>query len=220
MPQDEYFQQRKRKLDELRERGIEPYPYSYDAKDSSTDILERYKKIAKEEKDTKTVSIAGRIMTFRPMGKAGFAHVQDQSGRIQIYVREDAVGKDQYFIFQRLDLGDIIGVRGHVFRTKLGEISIWAEELTLLAKSLRPLPEKWHGLKDMELRYRYRYLDLIANPEVKKVFETRSRIIDAVRELLKSRGFLEVDTPVLQPLYGGANARPFKTFLQDLKLEV
>ncbi len=219
-PGDEYFQQRKKKLDELREKGIEPYPHSYDWKHTAVEILEKHKNLNKEQKDTKTVSIAGRIMTFRPMGKAGFAHLQDQTGRLQIYVREDVIGKDNYFIFQKLDLGDIIGVKGHVFRTKLGEITVWTEELILLSKSLRPLPEKWHGLKDMELRYRYRYLDLIANPEVKKIFEVRSKIIDAVREFLKSKGFLEVDTPVLQPLYGGANARPFKTFLHDLKMDL
>ena len=219
-PRDEYFQQRKKKLDELREKGVEPYPYTYDRTDTAADLLLQYQKLDKGEKDKKTVSVAGRIMTLRPMGKAGFSHVQDQTGKIQVYVREDVIGKDQYFIFQKLDLGDIIGVKGHVFRTKMGELSIWAEELTLLAKSLRPLPEKWHGLKDTELRYRYRYLDLIANPEIKKVFETRSKIIDAVRDFLKSKGFLEVDTPVLQPLYGGASARPFKTFLHDLKMDV
>ncbi len=219
-PTNEYFQMRKKKLDDLREHGIEPYPYSYDRTHTATALLEKYHKIAKGEKDTKTVAVAGRIMTLRPMGKAGFAHVQDHTGQIQVYIREDIVGKDQYFIFQRLDLGDIVGVKGHVFRTKLGEVSLWVEEFTLLAKSLRPLPEKWHGLKDMELRYRYRYLDLIANPEVKKIFETRSKIIDAMREFLKSKGFLEVDTPVLQPLYGGANARPFTTFLHDLKMDV
>ncbi len=219
-PRDEYQEQRMKKLRELRERGIEVYPYSYERTDVAADLLKRYEKLKKGEKDNKNVSVAGRIMTYRPMGKAGFAHLQDQSGRIQIYVREDVIREEQYTVFQKLDLGDIIGVKGHMFRTKLGEVSIWVEELTLLTKSLLPLPEKWHGLKDMELRYRHRHLDLIANPEVKKVFETRSKIIDALREYMKGKGFLEVDTPILQPLYGGANARPFKTFLNDLKMGV
>jgi lysyl-tRNA synthetase class 2 len=219
-PGDEYREQRLKKLQELRDKGVDVYPYSYDRTDVAADVLKKYEKLNKGDKDTKRVSIAGRVMTYRPMGKAGFAHVQDQSGQLQIYVREDTVGEKGFLIFQKLDLGDIIGVKGHVFRTKTGEISIWAEELTFLTKGLRPLPEKWHGLKDMELRYRHRHLDLITNPDVRKTFEARSKMIDVVREYLKGRGFLEVDTPILQPLYGGANARPFTTFLHDLKMDL
>ena len=215
---DEYFEQRKKKLEELREKGINPYPYSFNRTHDAATLLDTYKKIKKEGKDPTTISAAGRIVTLRRMGKAGFAHLQDHTGKIQIYVKEDIIGKDAYFIFQKLDIGDIIGVKGHIFRTKLGELSIWVEGLQILCKSLRGLPEKWHGLKDTELRYRQRYLDLIANPAVKKVFENRSKILVSLRNFLSEKGFLEVDTPILQTLYGGATARPFKTFLNELKI--
>jgi lysyl-tRNA synthetase class 2 len=154
------------------------------------------------------------------MGKASFGNIQDQSGQIQFYIREDDVGKNLYHIFKKLDLGDIIGVKGTIFRTKMGEISVYAEEFELLAKSVRPLPEKFHGLKDVEIRYRQRYLDLISNPEVKEIFVKRTEIIKAMREFLDSKGFLEVETPILQKIYGGANARPFKSFLHDLKMDI
>ncbi|MCZ6677267.1 MAG: lysine--tRNA ligase, partial [Candidatus Poribacteria bacterium] len=160
---------------------------------------------------TKPVCIAGRIMTKRDHGKSGFAHVQDGSGRVQIYVRQNLVGKAAYQVYKVLDVGDTIGVKGFVFRTRTGEITVLVHEVELLAKSVRPLPEKWHGLQDQETRYRQRYVDLIVNPEVKQVFVNRTRIIQAIRDYLNEQDFIEVETPILQPIYGGANARPFTT---------
>jgi lysyl-tRNA synthetase, class II len=217
---DEYMKQRIKKLEELRDKGIDVYPNYFDKKDDSIDILEKYGDL-KEGDETKTnVSIAGRIMTFRPMGKAGFAHLQDEKGKIQVYVRADEIGKDAYEVFSKSDLGDIVGVKGIVFKTKKGEVSVKVKEFVLLAKGIKPLPEKWHGLKDKEVRYRKRYLDLIVNPDVRKTFVMRSKIIDIVRELLKGKGYLEVETPTLQSIYGGASARPFKTFLNELKINL
>ncbi|MDD5331896.1 MAG: lysine--tRNA ligase [Candidatus Nanoarchaeia archaeon] len=216
----ELIKQRKEKLRQIREEGINPYPYSFEKTDNAKDILEEHKKLGKEEKTNKKVSVAGRVMTLRLMGKACFGNIQDESGQIQFYVREDDVGKEVYRIFKKIDLGDIIGLKGTIFRTKMGEISIYTHNFELLSKGLRPLPEKFHGLKDMEIRYRQRYLDLISNPEVKEVFVKRSKIIKAMREFLDEKGFLEVETPVLQKMYGGANARPFKSFLHELKMDI
>ena len=218
-PENDLIAQRFKKLEELRKMGVQPYPYHYAVTHHAHAILKHYVSLKNEEKTQDAVAIAGRIMTLREMGKASFAHLQDETGKIQIYVRQDVLG-DQYEIFKRLDLGDIIGVKGTIFRTKTGEITVHVQELTLLTKSLRPLPEKWHGLKDIEVRYRKRYLDLISNPEVKEVFKKRAAITDALRTFLKEKGFLEVDTPVLQPIYGGASARPFTSFLHDLKMNV
>ncbi len=212
--------QRKEKLLALKKAGINPYPSTFNKKDYSLDLLQQYKNLKKEEKTNKKATIAGRIMTLRIMGKAGFAHVQDAKGQIQIYARENDLGKDAYHIFSKLDLGDIIGITGTVFRTKKGEISIWVKDLNLLAKSLRPLPEKWHGLKDTEIRYRQRYVDLMVNPQVKETFLKRSQIISAMREFLLKEGFIQVETPILQSIYGGTNARPFKSFLHNLKIDV
>ena len=212
--------QRRQKLKNLLERGIEPYPYSYAKKNSAKEILEKHAKLKKEGKTKDKASIAGRIMTLRVMGKAGFAHIQDQTGKIQIYAREDEVGKEDYKTFSKSDLGDIIGVEGTIFRTKLGELSIWVKKFKLLCKSLLPLPEKWHGLKDKELRYRRRELDILTNPEVMEIFRKRSAVTKAVREFLDSKGFLEVDIPTLQPVYGGAEARPFVTHLNELDMQV
>ena len=219
-PEDLMIEDRKKKLDALRKEGVNPYPYHFEHKDHAADLLKKFEYLGNHEETDHTVSLAGRIMTHRVMGKAGFAHLQDQSGRIQIYVREDVLGEKEYKHFTTTDLGDILGVQGTIFRTKMGEITIKVKKFELLAKCLRPLPEKWHGLKDMEQRYRYRYLDLISNPDVKHVFFKRSKILNTVRKVLDGQGFLEVDTPVLQPVYGGANARPFKTFLHDLKMDV
>src|SRR3989338_7195897 len=204
-PEDLMIKDRKKKLDALRKEGVNPYPYHFEHKDHAADLLKKFEYLGNHEETDHTVSLAGRIMTHRVMGKAGFAHLQDQSGRIQIYVREDVLGEKEY---------------KHFATTDLGEITIKVKKFELLAKCLRPLPEKWHGLKDMEQRYRYRYLDLISNPDVKHVFFKRSKILNTVRKVLDGQGFLEVDTPVLQPVYGGANARPFKTFLHDLKMDV
>lgn len=203
---DPLVEQRIKKLEQLRERGIEPYPYSFDRTHVASEVLASFDALAGTE-----VRVAGRLLTARLMGKASFAHLLDQSGKIQIYVRRDVVGDDQYALFKELDLGDFVGVSGKPFRTKTGEVTIEVENLTLLSKSLRALPEKWHGLTDVEKRYRQRYLDLISNEEARKVFVTRSRTIDAIRRYLVDRGFLEVETPILQPLHGGAAAKPFQT---------
>ncbi len=212
--------QRKQKLKNLLERGVEPYPYGFNKKNNAKELLDRYSKLKKETKTKDKASVAGRIMTLRVMGKAGFAHLQDQTGKIQIYVREEEIGKEDYKTFSKCDLGDIIGVEGTMFRTKLGEISIWVKKFRLLCKSLLPLPEKWHGLKDKEIRYRQRELDLMSNPEVMEVFRKRSEVIKSVREFLDSKGFLEVEIPTLQPVYGGAEARPFVTHLHELDMQV
>jgi lysyl-tRNA synthetase class 2 len=205
---------RKEKLEELRENGVDPYPHVFNPAQTSSDILDNF-----DQFENQTVSAAGRIMSVRKMGKACFCHIQDKSGRIQVYVRRDDVGEQNYTHFKLFDLGDHVGVEGYVFKTKTGEISIHAETITILSKSIRPLPvvkekdgEIFHAFTDKEQRYRQRHLDLIVNPEVKDVFVKRSKIIQAIRNYLDKLGFLEVETPILQPLYGGANARPFTTY--------
>ena len=159
-------------------------------------------------------------MTIRRMGKAGFAHLQQNGERLQIYVRKDAVGERDFALYQLLDIGDIIGVEGYLFRTRTGELSVHVEQLEFLSKTLLSMPEKWHGLEDVETRYRQRYLDLIANPEVRKVFVTRAKIIASLRRQLEARGFIEVETPMMQPLYGGAAARPFVTHHNTLDIDL
>lgn len=203
---DPIAEQRARKIQSLRDRGVNPYPYRFDRTHMSAEVISGYERL-----QGTTVNVAGRLLTIRAMGKASFAHIQDQSGRLQIYLRRDQVGDDQYALFKSLDLGDFVGVTGIPFTTKTGEITVEAHAISLLSKSLRGLPEKWHGLTDVEKRYRQRYLDLISNEGVREVFTMRSRIIDGVRRYLVERGFLEVETPVLQPVHGGAAARPFVT---------
>lgn len=198
----ELLQIRRAKLDELRALGIDPFGKKYDRTAGAGDLLAKYDGQTKEELDELAleVSIAGRIMAKRVMGKASFAHIQDLSGKIQIYVRQDSIPEAQYAAFNVLDLGDIIGVRGIVFKTKTGETSIKVSNLEVLSKSLLPLPEKYHGLKDVELRYRQRYVDLIINPEVQQTFIARSRIIQSMRRYLDSLGYLEVETPTLHAI--------------------
>jgi len=204
---------RRDKMSSLREQGIDPFGKRYERSHSAKQIVEQYEQFSKEELEEKNLSvkIAGRIMTKRGKGKAGFAHIQDLSGQIQIYVRKDTVGEEQYEIFDSADLGDIIGIEGTIFKTKVGELSIKVTDFQLLTKSLRPLPEKFHGLKDVEQRYRQRYLDLIMNPESKKTFITRSLIIQSMRRYLDNHGYLEVETPMMHAIAGGAAARPFIT---------
>ena len=208
------------KLNALMEAGQNPYIITtYDVSDHSGAIIANY-----AEGEEKHVSIAGRIMSRRVMGKASFAHLQDRDGRIQIYVRRDDVGEDAYKAFKNYDIGDVIGVKGYVFTTKTGEVSVHAQQITLLTKCLHPLPEKFHGLTDTDTRYRQRYLDLIMNADSRDTFIKRSRIISAIRSYLNGQGFLEVETPMLVANAGGAAARPFETHFnaldEDFKLRI
>jgi lysyl-tRNA synthetase class 2 len=220
-PRDQ-FEQRLKKLQEIQALGFDPYPHQFRWTDNITALVEKHAKhsAADLEADKRELRVAGRIMSMRLMGKAGFAHLQGGGARLQIYVKKDIVGERGFQLFQLLDLGDSIGVRGHLFRTKTGELSIWVEELFFLAKALLPLPEKWHGLTDVELRYRQRYLDLIANEKSRHVFVTRARIIQELRRFFDQRGYIEVETPMMHPLPGGAAARPFVTHHNTLDTDL
>ncbi|MHA1368476.1 MAG: lysine--tRNA ligase [Promethearchaeota archaeon] len=207
------------KMQKLIEKGILVYPYKFDRTSTISDVKEKYKDVG-HDKTEDVVRVAGRIHNIRYHGRAMFVDIKDQDGIIQIYLRENVLGKEKFRLFKEFfDRGDIIGVVGPVFRTKMGEITIWAEDFELLSKALIQLPEKFHGLKNVEKRYRMRYLDLIVNDDVKKTFLIRSRLVTLLREYLSKRGFLEFETPVLQPIYGGANARPFKTYHNFLQRE-
>lgn len=205
--------ERYQKAIELKEIGVNPYPYSFEQKDFAEDILKKHESLKPEEKTTQIATIAGRIMTFRRMGKAGFAHIMDKTGKLQVYFRKDDLGDEQYEIVSKLDIGDIVGIEGTVFKTKMGEITLYVSKVTLLTKALRDLPEKYHGLKDTELRFRQRYVDMITNTHVRDTLVKRSVIVKAIREYFEEHEYLEVETPLLQTQYGGANARPFKTHI-------
>lgn len=207
---------RHEKLKELQEAGKDPFIITTFPQDThSAQILESF-----DSFEGKAVAVAGRIMTKRIMGKASFVHVADRDGQIQVYIKGDDIGEESYTDFKKMDIGDIIGVKGEVFKTQKGEISVKAKEVILLTKSLRVLPEKFHGLKDQELRYRQRYVDLIMNPEVKDVFLKRTAIIKGIRQFLDDRGYIEVETPTLQVIPGGTLARPFKTHHNTLDLDM
>lgn len=210
---NDQFQVRRDKMNKMREEGIDPFGERYDRSHQSAQIIAEYDEFSKEDLEGKAaqLTIAGRMMTKRGKGKAGFAHIQDLEGQIQIYVRKDSVGEEAYELFKSSDLGDIIGVTGTVFKTNVGELSIKATSFEVLTKALRPLPDKYHGLKDVEQRYRQRYLDLIVNPESKQTFIMRSKIIQSMRRYLDSKGYLEVETPTMHSIPGGASARPFIT---------
>ena len=222
------LEQRKEKAEKLKEFGFEPYAYKYEVTTTAKELLDRFgrhkegEEREKEELPAEEFSLAGRIMSMRIMGKAAFFHIQDGTERIQCYIRRDTAPEEFYNkVFKKLiDIGDIVGVKGKLFRTKTGELTVEVSEMVPLTKSLRPLPEKWHGLKDVEKRYRQRYLDLIVNPEVREIFRTRTKIIKKLREFLDSKGFMEVETPVLQPIASGAAAKPFITHYNALDIDV
>ncbi|MBM4287622.1 MAG: lysine--tRNA ligase [Deltaproteobacteria bacterium] len=208
------IRQRREKIQALREAGVEPFANNFHPEHRIGELVARFGQSSQAElaAAAETFRVAGRLMLIRQFGKATFFHFQDDSGRLQGYIQRQEVGEAAYALFKRLDLGDIIGLSGHLFRTKTEELTLAVHSFVLLTKAVRPLPEKYHGLSDVELRYRRRYVDLIVNPEVKEVFRTRSRIIRLMREFMEQRGFLEVETPMMQPIPGGAAARPFETY--------
>ncbi|MGP8246889.1 MAG: lysine--tRNA ligase [Bryobacteraceae bacterium] len=219
--EDDLLKQRAARTRDIEALGYRPYGKRFDASHGIPDVLREYgPKTAEELAARVEVRIAGRVMTLRHMGKAGFAHLQQHGEKLQIYVRKDAVAERDFQLFKMLDLGDIIGVEGYLFRTRTGELSVHVEKIEFLSKTLLSMPEKWHGLEDVEIRYRQRYLDLIANPAVRDVFVRRARIISSLRRQLESRGFIEVETPMMQPLYGGAVARPFVTHHNTLDIDL
>ena len=213
-------QERIRKLGEILERGVNPFPHSYKPTKKSAAIKREHKELAPETTTETKEVVAGRIMLLRNMGKAAFVTLQDEEGQIQAYIRSDDVGKDEYKLMKKLDIGDYLGVSGKIFTTKTGEISVYADSFTILSKGIKPLPEKFHGIKDTELAYRKRHLDLIMNPESKELFVKRLKIMRAIRNFMDKRGFLEVETPVLQTQYGGAAAKPFMTHHNMLDMDM
>ncbi len=219
--EDELLKQRLTRIREIEALGHRAYGRRFEFTHTIPDILASYgSKTAEELSPEMRVTIAGRLMTLRHMGKASFAHLQQSGERLQIYVKKDVVGDEAFQLFKLVDLGDTIGVEGYLFRTRTGELSVHVEKIEFLSKTLLSMPEKWHGLEDIEVRYRQRYLDLIANPDVRKAFVTRARIISSLRRQLEARGFIEVETPMMQPLYGGAAARPFVTHHNTLDLDL
>ena len=220
--EDDLLEQRVKRIAEIEALGFRAYGQRFDFTHTIPHILATESGKTAEELDAARtpVRIAGRIQTMRRMGKAGFFHLSQTGERLQVYVRMDAVSEREYALYQLLDMGDIVGIEGYLFRTRTGELSVHAEKLTFLSKILLNLPEKWHGLEDVEIRYRQRYLDLIANPESYKVFMTRAKIISSLRRQLEARGFVEVETPMMQAVYGGATARPFVTHHNTLDMDL
>ena len=221
LSESEQVQVRRQKLADMRTAGMDPFTITKFPQDAYSEELKKaFESLEPEAESGKTVHVAGRMMSKRVMGKASFAHLRDAQGDLQLFVRRDVLGDEPYAAFKKLDIGDIIGVEGEVYRTKAGELSVRATAITLLAKALRPLPEKYHGLTDQEMRYRQRYVDLIVNPEVKDTFIKRSQILKEIRAYLDEKGFLEVDTPILTPFEIGASARPFITHHNTLGMDM
>lgn len=220
--ENKIYDLRQEKLKEIQALGQQAYPHRFDFTHTIPQILAEYSANSGEELEASRVNVrvAGRLMSIRGQGKAGFAHLQQEAAKLQIYVKLDFVGEKGFALYKLLDLGDIVGVKGYLFRTRTNELSIHVEEIRFLAKDLLPLPEKWHGLQDVELRYRQRYVDLVMNPDVREVFVKRSKVVAAIRRFLDARGFIEVETPMMQPLAGGAAARPFTTHHNTLDIDL
>ncbi len=210
------MEERLKNLEKLREQGINPYPYKFKRTHNFTQLRDDFERLSQSET---LVSSCGRILTIRGHGKTIFATLGDEFNKMQIYLRQDKLG-EKFNQFKFYDIGDFVGFRGKAFKTKTGEITILIEDFTILSKALRPLPEKWHGLKDVEVRYRKRYLDLIVNPDIRELFKKRARVITLIREFLDENGFVEMETPMLQPIYGGGEARPFKTYYNALEQDM
>src|SRR5881227_475872 len=220
--EESQYQLRREKLKQIEALGQQSYPRKFEFTHSIPEILSKYSDATTEqlERERVNVRVAGRLMSIRGQGKAGFAHLQQAGKRLQIYVKLDFVGEKAFQLYKLLDLGDFIGVRGYLFRTRTNELSVHVDEITFLAKDLLPLPEKYHGLSDVELRYRQRYVDLTMNPEVREVFIARSKVVKAIRSFLDARGYIEVETPMMQPIAGGAVARPFTTHHNTLDIDL